>query len=124
MSQATTSEAQYLSTLPQIINIDHYGGDTLTLHHKVAPEVIDGREFFAQIRSKASSSRVDATFSVVLTVEGADLILSSADSRALCSRGLYEGAWDVQLAATGGADPVTTLAYGEFRVHPDVTRPS
>ena len=112
-----------LSTLPQEYNFDAYGGDTLTIHVKIDPATVGGRVFTAQIRSKAVATKVDATFGVILTAEGADLVLSSADSRALAKRGLYTGVWDAQLAMAGGLDPVTTIAYGEMRVHPDVTRP-
>lgn len=111
-----------LSTLPQILNIDAYGGDTLIIHIKADTETIAGRVFSAQVRAKATSSKIDATFTVTLTAVGADIQLSSADARRLSSRGLYEGFWDVQLAPPVAPDPVTTLGYGELRLHPDVTR--
>lgn len=112
-----------LSTMPQIVNVEHYGGDTLTIHLKVATEIIAGRVFSAQVRSKAVTAKVDAAFGVILTAAGADIVLSSADSRRLSSRGDYEGVWDVQLAMPDGSDPVTTVGYGEMLIHPDVTRP-
>ena len=112
-----------LSTLPQVIDIDHYAGDTLTIHIKIGAGDIAGRVFSAQVRANKSAVKVDATFSVILTAEGADIVLSSADSLALTKRGPYTGFWDVQLAMPDGADPVTTLACGELRLHPDVTRP-
>lgn len=111
-----------LSTLPQEVNIDHYAGDTLTIHIKIDTAQIAGRQFFAQVRSKAVSNKIDATFGVILTTPGADIVLASADCQKLAARGLYEGFWDVQLAQADGSDPVTTLGYGELRVHPDVTR--
>lgn len=111
-----------LNTLPEIINIDHYGGNTLTLHIKADAATIAGRSFSAQVRSRATASKIDAAFSVLVTAEGADIILSSADAAQLTLRGLYEGVWDVQLEPPTGVDPITTLACGEFRVHPDVTR--
>lgn len=113
-----------LSTLPQEINIDAYGGDTLTIHVKASAETIAGRVFSAQVRSKTTSNKIDAQFIVTLTPEGADVMLSSLDARRLSARGLYEGFWDVQLAPPAGVDPVTTLGYGELRLHPDVTRPA
>lgn len=112
-----------LSTMPQQVNIEHYGGDTLPIHVKAPPEIIAGREFTAQVRGKAVASKVDATFSVILTAVGADIILSSEDCRRLSARGIYEGVWDVQLAMPGGLDPVTTLGFGDLIINPDVTRP-
>ena len=112
-----------LSTIPQEVNIVHYGGDTLTLHINIAPELIGGREFRAEVRSKATLQRVDATFVVVLTAAGADIQLLSADCQRLSARGTYEGVWDVQLAMPDGGDPVTTLGYGELSIVPDVTKP-
>ena len=113
-----------LSTLPQEVNVDHYAGDTLIIHIKIDPSVVAGRVYSAQVRSKANSTRIDAEFSVMITAVGADIMLASADCKRLAARGLYEGFWDVQLAKDPGPDPVTTLAYGEMRIHPDVTRPA
>ena len=112
-----------LSTLPQVVDIDHYAGDTLTLHVKADTALIAGRVFTGQVRSTRSSPRVDAQFSVILTAEGADIVLLSAKGLELTKRGDYSGFWDVQLAMPDGSDPVTTLACGELRLHTDVTRP-
>ena len=112
------------STLPQVNDIDHYAGDTLTIHIKIGAGDIAGRVFSAQVRANKSAAKVDATFSVILNAEGADIVLSSADSLALTKRGPYTGFWDVQLAMADGSDPVTTLGYGELRLHSDVTRPT
>jgi hypothetical protein len=112
-----------LSTMPQVIDIEAYGGDTLPIHIKITPEAIAGRTFFAQVRSDKTSPKVDATFQVTLTAEGADIMLLAADAQALSKSGDYEGFWDVQLAEADGSDPVTTLAYGELRLTTDVTRP-
>lgn len=112
-----------ISTLPQVVDIDHYAGDTLTVHITASAEVIAGRVFKAQVRASKAAGRVDAEFSVIVTAEGADIVLSSADSLELTRRGDYSGFWDVQLAMPDGSDPVTTVAYGELRLHLDVTRP-
>lgn len=113
-----------LSTLPQEVNIDHYGGDTLPIHIVISDALIAGRVFTAQVRAKTVTAKVDATFVVVVVPGvGADLMLLAEDCRRLSARGLYEGVWDVQLAMPDGLDPVTTLGFGELRVHPDVTRP-
>lgn len=111
-----------IDTRPQEINIDHYAGDTLTLHVKVPALVVDGRTWTGQVRSRRDSQKVDATFQITETVEGADVVLLNVDCQELAKRGKYTGFWDVQLAAPDGSDPVTTLAYGEIRIHPDVTR--
>jgi len=112
-----------LDTRPQVVDVDHYGGDTLTLHIHISDALIGGREFSAQVRKTKSSTRVDAEFSVILVPgTGADIVLSYVDCLELTRRGDYEGFWDVQLAPAGGGDPVTTLAHGEMRVRSDVTR--
>jgi hypothetical protein len=112
-----------LSTLPQVVDVDHYGGDTLTMHVKISDALIGGRVFTAQVRKTKNSAKIDASFSVVLVPGvGADIVLASADCLELTKRGDYEGFWDVQLAPAGGGDPVTTLAHGELRLHSDVTR--
>ena len=112
-----------LSTLPQVVDVDHYAGDTLTMHVKISDELIGGRVFSAQVRKTKSSTKIDASFSVLLIPgTGADIVLASADGLELTKRGEYEGFWDVQLAPAGGGDPVTTLAHGELRLHLDVTR--
>ena len=112
-----------LSTLPQVVDIDHYAGDTLPIHIKISAALIGGRVFTAQVRSTRNSPKVDATFAVLLNAQGADIVLSSADCLELTKRGDYSGFWDVQLAMPNGSDPVTTLACGELRLHTDVTRP-
>jgi hypothetical protein len=112
-----------LSTLPQVVDIDHYAGDTLVIHITITDEVIGGRVFTAQVRQTRNAPRPDATFVVILNPGvGADIMLTSADCLALTKRGDYEGFWDVQLAMADGGDPVTTLAQGEMRLHTDVTR--
>lgn len=107
---------------PQEVNIDHYAGDTLTLHIKIAPELIGGRVFKAQVRAKRDSQRLDAEFQIYPMSYGADAVLLHADCQRLAKRGKYTGFWDVQLAEADGSDPVVTIATGEIRIHPDVTR--
>jgi hypothetical protein len=107
---------------PQVIDIDHYAGDTLTLHVKVPTDVVDNRTWKAQVRSTRDAQKIDAEFQITPQSFGADVVLLSADCQRLAKRGKYTGYWDVQLAEADGSDPVTTLAYGELRIHPDVTR--
>lgn len=112
-----------ISTLPQVVNIDHYSGDTLPINVNISDELIAGRTFFGQVRSSRGAAKIDATFTVILVPgTGAILQLSSAQCRALTTRGDYTGYWDVQLAEADGSDPVQTLAMGELRMHQDVTR--
>jgi hypothetical protein len=111
-----------ISTIPQEVNIDAYGGDTLTIKVKADPATIAGRVFSGQVRTKKASTKIDVTLVVTITGYGADLMLRSADSHRLTKRGPYEGFWDVQLAMPGGLDPVTTLGYGTLNLANDVTR--
>lgn len=113
-----------IDSRPEVINIDHYSGDTLTLNVKIASEVVGTREWSAQVRRKTESRRVDASFVVVPNAEGVSLVLENEQCQRLTRHGKYTGYWDVQLAEAGGADPVTTLAHGKLTVHPDVTRTS
>lgn len=112
-----------IDTRPQIVDIDAYGGDTLTLHIKVPESVIGTRVFTGSVRSRRESNKIEASFVVTRIADfGADIQLLSADTKRLSARGHYIGYWDVQLAAPDGSDPVTTLATGELRLDPDVTR--
>jgi hypothetical protein len=113
-----------LDTRPMVVNVKHYGGDTLVLHVKVPSAVIGGRTFFAQVRHRRTGRKIAAQFTVIPTSFGADIVLHNKDILALTARGKYIGYWDVQLAAADGSDPVTTLAHGEMRLDPDVTRTS
>ena len=108
-------------TRPTQVNIDHYGGDTLTIRVTVDAGVVAGRDWNAQVRATRTSQRIDATFTIIPDATGADVMLSADDCKRLSDRGKYAGFWDVQLSAAG-ADPVTTLAQGELAIYPDVTR--
>jgi hypothetical protein len=111
-----------IDSRPTVIDIDHYAGDTLTLHVKVPAQIVAGRTWTAQVRSRPDSQRLDASFTIIENAEGADVVLMTADCQRLARRGKYVGQWDVQLAMPDGSDPVTTLAYGRITIHPDVTR--
>lgn len=122
-----------LDTRPQVVDIAHYAGDTLTLQITAPSGLISGMDWTAQIRGNRESGQVDAAFTITPTGTGATLTLSAAESRRLAESGAqtnsargqvlrYTGAWDVQVAAPGGGDPVTTLAQGTLTIDLDVTR--
>ena len=110
-----------IDTRPTVVDIEHYGGDTLSLHVTVDPLIVAGRTWAAQVRSQPASPRLDASFSIFPTATGIVAVLSSEASSNLARRKKYQGYWDLQLSDDGG-DPVDTLAYGKIIVHPDVTR--
>lgn len=108
-------------TRPTEVNVDHYGGDTLSLYVRVDAAIVAGREWNAQVRTARTSQTIAAVFTVLPDAGGATIQLASDDCKRLSARGLFTGVWDVQLS-NAGSDPVTTLAQGELRIHPDVTR--
>lgn len=111
-----------IDTRPQTVNIDHYAGDTLTLHVTVSDAIVDGRLWKAQVRRRRTDPRPAASFVITPTATGADVILRAADCQELARRGVFSGFWDVQVYAEVGDDPVTTFAQGDIRIHNDVSR--
>lgn len=129
-----------LSTLPDVVDIEHYAGDTLTIMVTAPEALVTGREWAAQIRPAKGSSILDAEFVITppATPGGpAYLVLPGAESARLVSGGpviqkrrgsvssfvaVYSGFWDVQVAAPGEVDPITTLARGSISFEMDVTR--
>lgn len=111
-----------IDSRPTVIDIEHYGGDTLSLHVTVDPLVVAGRTWTAQVRSRPASAKLDASFTIYPSETGAIVVLTGEACLELARRGLYRGYWDMQLADVNGTDPVTTLAYGKMTIHPDVTR--
>jgi hypothetical protein len=116
---------QYLSTLPDEVNIDHYAGDTLSLHLTIdnTAAIVNGRSFIAQVRRTRTAKQHDAVFVVYPDPKGAYLTLLAKDCRRLTQHGDYSGYWDVQLDATNET-AVTTLVQGELNLHMDVSRRS
>jgi hypothetical protein len=131
-----------ISTIPTIVDITHYGGDTFTLEVIAAPEVTDGQVWNADIKLARDSDVIDASFSIVAPPVGggsAYLTLSSVDSArlvgeaaiitrrapsgALLSIKKYVGVWDCQVSHPTNPDPVRTLVQGSFSIEVDVTRP-
>lgn len=108
-------------TRPQQIDIDHYGGDTLTIRVNATADIVDGREWQAQVRDKRRGGRVVANFTIAEDVDGATLTLTSEDCALLSDRGVFKGFWDVQVADPLNPDPTQTFATGYLNIHPDVT---
>jgi hypothetical protein len=109
-------------TRPTVVDIDHYAGDTLSIRVNVAADVVAGRQWKAQVRTKRTDPVAAAEFVCLPDADGATVMLESADCKALAVDGLYKGFWDVQVAEPGNTDPVTTFATGALNIHPDVTR--
>lgn len=130
-----------LDTTPQIVDIKHYGGDTLTVKVTAPAEVTDGMTWAAQIKAARDAPTPDAEFDIAAPAASGDpafLTLTAADSAALVagtpvvtkrgSNGItrsvqqYVGVWDCQVSAAG-LDPVRTLVQGSITLEMDVTRP-
>lgn len=111
-----------IDSRPTTVDITHYGGDTLSLHVTIDSAVVAGRSWSAQVRRSPAATKLDASFEIYETVEGAVVVLTGEASETLARRGRYEGYWDMQLAEADGSDPVTTLASGKLTIYPEVTR--
>lgn len=129
-----------LSVLPKVVDVDCYGGDTLTIRVDAPSSLIADREWSAQVRKAPGAPAVDATFIIVpptetdgpafLTLPGEVTALLAASGTVVNIGGIgrtvmakkYTGVWDVQVAPAGGGDPITTLARGSFTSTDDVTR--
>jgi hypothetical protein len=109
-------------TRPKTVDIDHYAGDTLTVRVNVAEDLVDGREWHAQVRDKRRGGKVVADFTCTPDVDGAFITLPSADCQVLAAGGPFRGFWDVQVSYPDGPDPVLTFATGYLNIHPDVTQ--
>jgi hypothetical protein len=131
---------QNLSTVPEIVNITHYGGDTLTI--EVTPEagLADGLDWNAQVRSSRTADPTSAVFVVTRpTAPGMPgyLVLPAAETARLCgtapvvqvrladgslfSVAEFQGVYDCQVS-NAGSDPVTTIVQGNLIIQIDVTR--
>lgn len=110
-----------LETIPTEVNVEHYAGDTLTLHIKIDPLVVGGRTWSGQVRSRRTNRKIEAPFEFIPTATGVDAVLESEACQRLAARGEFIGFWDIQLSDNGD-DPVTTICQGEMKILPDVTR--
>jgi hypothetical protein len=118
------------STLPGVVNFNHYAGDTLTFQVRMDTSAIAGRVWSGQVRRTGASAAVDAVLLITpptVTDGPAQVTLTAADSARLAASMSgttmkYTGVYDVQLGPAGGGDPVTTVARGTITISADVTR--
>lgn len=138
-----------IDTRPQIVDIYHYAGDTLTIQVVVSDGMSTGMTWRAQVRTSRDITSPDASFTISPTADGAVLTMPASETTRLAQEGgvlltglelrnavaitptalppgtvtmlRYSGEWDVQISAPGG-DPVTTLAQGKFTLDMDVSR--
>jgi hypothetical protein len=130
-----------LSTVPQVVNLTGYGGDTLTVKIVVPAGVADGAQWDAQVRASRTSEVITSTFTVIEPATPGDpgwITLPSEETARLTGtapvvqvRGLdgslravqkFVGVWDCQVS-NAGDDPVRTLVQGTITFETDVTRP-
>jgi predicted phage tail protein len=116
-----------IDTRPQIVDIQHYAGDTLSFQIDVNEDVSTGT-WAGQIRTSRGAT-VDAEFSFTPNAGGTAVILSATDSSALAALGVpvveggisynrYTGVYDVQLLM---GTTVSTFVRGTITVDSDVT---
>lgn len=138
--------ASTIDTRPQVVNINHLSGNTLTIKVRTPVLYAVGLEWSAQVRSLSTSTTADADFTIT-TGTSTDpevaihyVSLSSSQTTHLCEdlgtlitvreKGStkentikrYIGRYDIQVAGIGGVDPVITLGTGELLIDLDVTR--
>jgi len=133
-----------VDTRPQIMNVSHYAGDTLTIKVTAPVEVTTGMVWNAQVRAdREDATPIDASFVITPPSPGTDpaayLVLTSADCRRLAGTGTvvrarsrrtgqmaavqrYAGEWDCQISHATNPDPVITLVQGTLTLDLDVTR--
>jgi len=135
-----------IDTRPQVVNINHLSGNTLTIKVRTPVLYAAGLVWSAQVRSSSTSTVVDATFTIT-TGASTDpqeavhyVSLSSSQTMHLCEdlgstitvreKGStkentikrYVGRYDIQISGVNGADPVITVGTGELLIDLDVTR--
>lgn len=128
--------AETINTLPEIIDIKAYAGDTLKFRVNVLG--YDTYDWSGQIKLDHDSVS-DGSFTVTVDATGADVVLDSVSSEALLAAGTpeepvygapksslargYYGVWDLQVEDAGSNPPdVRTIAQGLIEVYYDVTK--
>lgn len=126
---------QTLSTVPMVVDVHHYGGDTLNILVVVPAAVVAGRDWDAEVRANREADTVDATFTIIdgntadetyLQLPGAivsELLATKATSVRVDGKPVtrYVGVYDAQVSAAG-LDPIQTLVQGTLTIDLDVTR--
>ena len=126
---------QTLSTVPMVVDVHHYGGDTLNILVVVPAAVIAGRDWDAEVRANREAETVDATFDVIVGNTADEWYLQlpgSVVSELLATKAVvvrvdgkpttrYVGVYDAQVSANG-SDPIQTLVQGTLTIDLDVTR--
>jgi len=126
---------QTLSTVPMVVDVHHYGGDTLNILVVVPAAVIAGRDWDAEVRANREAVDVDATFDVIVGNTADEWYLQlpgSVVSDLLATKSVvvrvdgkpvtrYVGVYDAQVSAAG-LDPIQTLVQGTLTIDLDVTR--
>jgi uncharacterized protein with LGFP repeats len=125
---------QTLSTVPMVVNVHHYGGDTLSVRIVVNDATVAGRDWDAQIRKTQDAEEIDATFDIVpgamdewfLVLPGAvvsDLLATKSTVVRVDGKPVtrYIGVYDAQVS-DAGSDPIQTFVQGTMTIDLDVTR--
>jgi hypothetical protein len=135
---------------PDIVDFTLYAGDTLAFNIEFTSDEFDasGLNWLSQIRDTRDATEVAAEFIITPLPNGADMLLPGSVTGALVNQSgvmmsarqlqerypktlatlgaekmlVFVAAWDVQVAAPDGTDPVVTLAQGEIVIGLDVSR--
>lgn len=114
-----------IKTIPETVDIDHYGGDTLSLGVSFPAGFVSGRVWTAEVRDTRDAANVVASFTVIPGATEDDpitLMLPAATCRTLAADLTSNYVWDCQVAPAGGGDPTQTIAQGALKISLDVTR--
>jgi hypothetical protein len=135
-----------IDTRPKVVDIIHYGGDTLIIRIEAPASVTDGKVWDAHVKTAAGTTVPAAEFDITPpTVQGgpAFLTLPSATCAALVAGQpvlmrrtqevstreitnyaikTFTGVWDCQVSVAH-SDPVRTLVKGALTIEQDVTQP-
>jgi hypothetical protein len=111
--------------VPQVYNVSHYRGDTLTITvrlwddvDKTDPSILTTALITAQARASATKPEVLAEFTTSKSGNTITLVLSAAQTQTLPAKVVY----DVQLDWNADQTRVETVLQGTITFPPDVTR--
>lgn len=117
----TAGSVTTVSELPLPVNLALYTGDDFTMQLTVTnpdntPTDFTGAVVTSQIRPKANSNAITASFAVTVTTNVITLMLSNQQTQPLVGGFV----WDCQVLSE--SQEVTTLAAGKVNFTQDVTR--